>query len=252
MNGRRTAALALVAFGIVLLPLFAGSASAAPIATSGRPHTPAVGYSASDGSFLVVWSEDRGTGTGLDIYGARVTRSGIVAGTEIPIIVKNGDQSDPALAFSVRNCAYLLVYTDDGGGIPTPPTTPGVPTPGNPLPPRVGQRRHHPRRLSRYHHLVQQRCKAWRARTALTGLLLRPPWARWTPSHRCSGNTRTWSPRRTVIGGGSRPPASTSQLPPFHHPRRGRRPQGCHRSRHPAAHLARLLPPAPPHRAIPA
>jgi hypothetical protein len=62
-----------------------------------------------------VWSEDRGTGTGLDIYGARVTRSGIVAGTEIPIIVKNGDQSDPALAFSVRNCAYLLVYTDDGG-----------------------------------------------------------------------------------------------------------------------------------------
>lgn len=134
MNGRRTAALALVAFGIVLLPLFAGSASAAPIATSGRPHTPAVGYSASDGSFLVVWSEDRGTGTGLDIFGARVTRSGIVAGTEIPIIVKNGDQSDPALAFSVRNCAYLLVYTDDGGGMVTPPTTPGVPTPGNPLP----------------------------------------------------------------------------------------------------------------------
>ncbi|MFN2115268.1 MAG: hypothetical protein ACK2T6_06110 [Anaerolineae bacterium] len=129
MNRKKTAAVAVLALALVALPVLARSASAAPVATTARPLAPAIGYSQPDGSFLAVWSEDRGTGTGLDIYGARVTRSGIVVGNDIPIIVDAGNQSDPTLAFSEVSCAYLLVYTDDGSGITQPPTTPGVPTP---------------------------------------------------------------------------------------------------------------------------
>jgi hypothetical protein len=138
MNGRKIAALVTLVLVLVALPVFARSASAAPVITNGRPLAPAIGYSQADGSFLAVWSEDRGTGTGMDIYGARVTRSGIVVGTERPIIVAQGNQSDPTLAFSDRNRAYLLIYTDDGSGSVAPPTTPGVPTPGGPPLPTPG------------------------------------------------------------------------------------------------------------------
>jgi hypothetical protein len=88
----------------------------------------------------LVWAEDKGMGTGLDIYAARSTASGIIVGSEIPVIVANGDQSDPALVFSERVNDYLVMFTTAGQDAgPTPESTvappPGGGTPGFPTPP---------------------------------------------------------------------------------------------------------------------
>lgn len=123
------------------------AASAATVLTHARPIAPTVGYAAAYDSYLLVWAEDRGTGTGLDLYGIRLTASGFPQGQEVPVVVAPGDQSDPTLAFSQQIGEFLLMYTDDSGtgtapGLPTPgnpplpgtPGSPGLPTPGNPSP----------------------------------------------------------------------------------------------------------------------
>lgn len=103
---------------------------AAAIVTAGRPLAPAVGYAIGRGTHLVVWAEDRGLGTGLDLYAARANAAGVVAGTDIPLVVEPGDQSDPAVAYSDNLGEFLVVYTQTGGPNVTP--TPGVPIPGTP------------------------------------------------------------------------------------------------------------------------
>jgi hypothetical protein len=132
MNIRKSLSLTILALAVASLPFFARSASAAPIATTGRPQSPAVAQSSLDGSFLIVWAEDRGMGTGLDLYGARANAAGIVAGTEVPILIAAGNQSDPTMAYSRRNNAYLLIYTSDGSPLPPVNPTPGIPIPGGP------------------------------------------------------------------------------------------------------------------------
>jgi hypothetical protein len=130
---RRALLLVALATLVVTLPLLARSASAAVIVTSALPVAPAIGY-ASDGTFLAVWAEDRGAGTGLDLYAARTNAAGVAVGIEVPVLVAPGNQSDPALVFSEHNGAYLVIYTDDRtGGVPLPPT-PGVPVPGTTTP----------------------------------------------------------------------------------------------------------------------
>jgi hypothetical protein len=119
------AAAVLAAIGLAV-----ASVSAAPITSSGRPLAPALGYAARYNTHLLVWAEDRGQGTGLDLYAARVTESGIVVGAEIPLVVAAGDQSDPALAFNERVGDFLVVFTHSGGPGSTP--TAGVPIPGTP------------------------------------------------------------------------------------------------------------------------
>jgi hypothetical protein len=83
----------------------------------------------------VLWAEDRGLGSGLDIYGVRTTSAGIVVGAEVPIVVQAGDQSDPALAYNEQIGEFLVVYTNSGGPGVTP--TPGVPIPGTQMPPQT-------------------------------------------------------------------------------------------------------------------
>ena len=65
MSNRKLAfggAGALAALAVV------GAVLAAPVPATGRPLAPAVGYALLQGTHLALWAEDRGTGTGLDIY----------------------------------------------------------------------------------------------------------------------------------------------------------------------------------------
>ncbi|WP_242371713.1 InlB B-repeat-containing protein [Anaeromyxobacter sp. SG26] len=69
---------------------------------------------ASDGTnHLVVWSDARG-GTGQDLYGARVSKAGVVLGSA-PIVISAaaGDQVEASVAFDGRN--YLVVWQDSRG-----------------------------------------------------------------------------------------------------------------------------------------
>jgi hypothetical protein len=118
---------------IVVLPLWVHPAEAALVLTNGRPIAPAVAYSPRTNSYLLVWAEDRGVGTGLDLYAARTTTTGIVAGSAVPFVVAPGDQSEPALAWSERMDSFLVVYSQTGSAIAGP--TPGLPTPGTPSTP---------------------------------------------------------------------------------------------------------------------
>lgn len=123
-------AIALAAV-FALAPLVALPAWAYLVKTNARPVAPALGYAAAPyDSYMLVWAEDRGTGTGLDIYGIRLTASGIGQGYEVPIIVSPGNQSDPTLAYNERIREFMLIYTDDSGGAVEPPVPGGLPTPG--------------------------------------------------------------------------------------------------------------------------
>lgn len=128
---RRLTWILLAAVVMGGLALTARSAAAAPVTTTGRPLAPAIGFAPTYNTYLLVWAEDRGQGTGLDIYAARTTASGVVVGYEFPIVVAPGDQSDPAVVFSERLNDYLVMFTTEGqAGPPNPEGTPGVPPPG--------------------------------------------------------------------------------------------------------------------------
>ncbi len=135
------AALFLVLVAAVW-PAVMPAANAAIIQTSGRPLAPVIAFSPRTNSYLLVWSEDRGLGTGLDLYATRLTNTGLAVAGAVPLVMEPGNQSDPAIAWSEGQEAFLLFYTNDAlPAAPTPgvpiPATPGVPPPFPTSPPPV-------------------------------------------------------------------------------------------------------------------
>jgi len=108
------------------------------VKTNARPIAPAIAFATAYNSYLLVWAEDRGAGTGLDLYAARMTSSGIVQGYEVPVVVEPGNQSDPTVVYSEQANQFVLVYTDDRGASFGGTPTPGLPNPGTPIPPGPG------------------------------------------------------------------------------------------------------------------
>lgn len=105
----------------------------AQLPVSGRPISPAIAFAPNSYTNLLVWAEDTGAGTGLDLYGLRLSASGLPTGRIVPVLVAPGNQSDPALIFSPRVNEYFLVFTDDSGslgGVPGSNPTSGLPIPG--------------------------------------------------------------------------------------------------------------------------
>ena len=86
--------------------------SGIPVSTAGGwQQFPAVAFDGTD--YLVVWLDDR-SGSGCDIYGARVTPAGIVLDAAgIAISTAESFQKYPALAFDGTN--YLVTWEDDRG-----------------------------------------------------------------------------------------------------------------------------------------
>ncbi|MEO8082512.1 MAG: hypothetical protein ABI780_01685 [Ardenticatenales bacterium] len=133
----------IASLGLALVAtLPAAAAPNAQLPVTGRPIAPAVAFAANTYTNLLVWAEDTGAGTGLDLYGLRLSATGLPTGRITPILIAPGNQSDPTLIFSPRINEFFLAFTDDSGqlgGAPPSSGTPGFPipgqTPGAPTPP---------------------------------------------------------------------------------------------------------------------
>ena len=82
-----------------------------PISTAAnRQGSPSIAFDGTN--YMVVWGDNR---RGCDIYGARLTTSGVVLDTAgIPISTADGDQWFPSITFDGRN--YLVVWADKRNG----------------------------------------------------------------------------------------------------------------------------------------
>jgi len=74
---------------------------------------PAVAYNSIDDQYLVVWSNSRGGGTTTDIYARRVKSDGTLLSFFTIAHNAGFHNYEPAVAFSVAQREYLVVYTYD-------------------------------------------------------------------------------------------------------------------------------------------
>jgi hypothetical protein len=88
-----------------------------PISTApANQRFPKVAYDSLDNSYLVVWEDFRTGQFNIEIYGQRVSISGALVGSEIPISTSSEDQTRPAVAYDSTNNEYLVVWYDYRNG----------------------------------------------------------------------------------------------------------------------------------------
>jgi PKD repeat protein len=75
---------------------------------------PRLAYQPESDTFLVVWQDNR-NGT-WDIYGASVSASGAIAGSDFAVTQAEGDQFSPSLAYSGPSQSFLIVWEDYRSG----------------------------------------------------------------------------------------------------------------------------------------
>jgi hypothetical protein len=80
------------------------------------PGLPAVTYNSTSNEYLVAWLENRNGGSNYDIYGQRVSGSGALLGSDIPISTAPGNQYYPEVAYDNADNEYLVVWQDDRNG----------------------------------------------------------------------------------------------------------------------------------------
>jgi hypothetical protein len=89
-----------------------------PISTApGSQLLPVIVHNSTNNEYLVAWQDDRIGTSNSDIYGQRVSGSGALVGSEIPISKAPGSQDSPAIAHNNASNEYLIIWDDGGGGI---------------------------------------------------------------------------------------------------------------------------------------
>ena len=73
---------------------------------------PSVAYNPHANEYFVTWDDFRNN-SNYDIYGRRVSASGVLLGTEVAICQEPYDQLQPEIAFRPVNNEYLVVWPDD-------------------------------------------------------------------------------------------------------------------------------------------
>jgi hypothetical protein len=82
-------------------------------ATTGQ-FSPSVAYDSVNQKYLVVWTDDRNSGTtDRDIYGQFVNANGTLDGSNFIISNATSGQSTPSVAYDSVNQRYLVVWADD-------------------------------------------------------------------------------------------------------------------------------------------
>ena len=109
-------------FGALVDPNTGNVGATISISTASNNQTqPQVAYNATDGQFMVVWSDARNGGTAKDIYGQRVgsdgALGGILVGVNTAISTALPDQYRPAVAYNGNSNRYEVVWQDYYNGL---------------------------------------------------------------------------------------------------------------------------------------
>jgi PKD repeat protein len=76
--------------------------------------TPAVAYNTADHEYLVVWADERNGDA--DVYGQLYDRDGLPLGGNLVIRQEDGDQVEPAVAYSSAENEFLVVWENERTG----------------------------------------------------------------------------------------------------------------------------------------
>lgn len=79
---------------------------------------PRVVFNPELGEYLVVYSQDSGTASGVDLFAQRVSNTGFAIGAPLPVSRSLGAQRHPAVTYDALQHQYFVVWDDDRAGAP--------------------------------------------------------------------------------------------------------------------------------------
>ncbi|MBN1560361.1 T9SS type A sorting domain-containing protein [candidate division KSB1 bacterium] len=74
---------------------------------------PAMAYNTKSNEFLIVWHDNINDMNERDIYGQRVSNTGMLIGSDFPICTAQNDQDFPAVAYNKKDNEYLIIWRDN-------------------------------------------------------------------------------------------------------------------------------------------